>query len=47
MKHNMVDSHILVYFPHAHRCYFHALFTDELGQCLLTSKNPHFQKGKN
>ena len=43
MKHNMVDLQVPVYFRHAHRCHFHALFTDELGQCLFTLKIPHLQ----
>ena len=30
-----------------HPCYFHVLFTDELGQCLFTLNNPHLQRGKN
>ena len=46
MKHNMVDLQVPVYFRHAHRCYFHVLFTDELGQRLFTLKVPHLQKGK-
>ena len=41
---NMVDLQVQVYFQHAHPCCFHVLFTDELGLCLFTLKNPHLQK---
>ena len=47
MKHNMVDLQVPVYFRYLHRCYFHVLFTDELGQRLFTLKIPHLRKGKN
>ena len=47
MKHNIADLQVPFYFWHVHQCYFHVLFTDELGQRLFTMNNPHLQKGKN
>ena len=47
MKHNMVDLQVPVNFRHAHRYYFHVVFTDELGQRLFTLKISHLQKGIN
>ena len=46
MKHNTADLQVPVYFLHAHRCYFHVLFTDELGQRLFRLKIRNLQKGK-